>query len=47
MDGRVKRTSYLGEAEAGALADLVETLVLFQDVSEGQTGGRRGELLQG
>ncbi len=38
--------TYLGQTEAGLHADFVETLLLFQDVCQSQSGGRSWELFQ-
>lgn len=38
--------SYLWQAETGLHADFVETLILFQDVCQSQSGGRSGEFFQ-
>ena len=38
---------YLGQTKAGLHADFVETLVLLQNVRQGQSGGGSWELLQG
>lgn len=38
--------AYLRQAEAGLHADFVETLILLQDVCQGQSGGGSGELFQ-
>lgn len=38
--------TYLWQAETGLHADFVETLILFQDVCQSQSGGRSRELFQ-